>query len=452
MSIFKNILLKFATAAAVMFAASPFVQAQTYGSYSPYSIFGVGDLAMSGSAWNRSMGGVGIAGRNNRFINPLNPASVTARDSLAAMIDFSLYEDNKVFSQGDMKSAYNTCNIGDLIMSFPIWKSSAFMVGIMPYSSTGYNYGSEVTDLETIAKVGNAGYTASGQGSLYQMFAAAGVTFWKRLSLGVEGIYYFGANTKKYYQIISDASYNEASNGFSMNLKATSAKFGLQYEEKFRKGTSLCIGATYTLGTNLDGYVENFRYSSGSAASDTLKYSLDTLSHGRAADRVRLASEIGVGVSLKMGGKFMAELDYTRSDWRNTNMDKVGGFAANTIVSSGSSVFATSVSEAFRAGFEYVPNRNDIRYYYKKIAYRGGAYMKNDYFTVDGNGIRSVGITIGATLPVYNEIAHSYSGFTVGMEIGSRGSIKNNLVRENYINFSFGVNLNDRWFQKRQYY
>ena len=78
--------------------------------------------------------------------------------------------------------------------------------------------------------------------------------------------------------------------------------------------------------------------------------------------------------------------------------------------------------------------------------------MKNDYFTVDGNGIRSVGITIGATLPVYNEIAHSYSGFTVGMEIGSRGSIKNNLVRENYINFSFGVNLNDRWFQKRQYY
>ena len=56
--------------AAVLFlSAGTLVSAQdgAYGSFTPYSIFGVGDLAMPGSAYQRSMGGVGLASRNNRF-------------------------------------------------------------------------------------------------------------------------------------------------------------------------------------------------------------------------------------------------------------------------------------------------------------------------------------------------------------------------------------------------
>lgn len=431
----------------ILLSVSSAAHAQTYGSYSPYSIFGVGDIMMPGTAYNKTMGGVGIAARNNRYVNPVNPASVTARDSLAFMMDFSLYEDNKIFGQGDMRSAYNTCNIGDIIISFPIYKSSAMMIGLMPYSSTGYSYGSTVKDQETIANIGSIAYTASGQGSMYKVFAAAGVTFWKRLSLGVEGTFYFGANSKKYYQVIGDASYNEASNGFTMNLTGGSAKFGLQYEQPVSTKSSVGFGATYTMSTGLNGYLEEYRYSSGSAASDTLKYNLDTLAYRNGADKVRLASEIGVGLSYKYADKFMVEFDYTRSDWRGSNMDKVPGFAGNTTSKPGSSVFAASVSEAYRFGMEWVPNRSDIRYYYKKITYRAGAYWKRDYFTVDGAGINSVGLTLGATLPVYRW----YNGLTLGMEIGQRGSLKNNLVRENYINFSVGVNLFDIWFQQRRY-
>ena len=113
---------------------------QAAGTYTPYSIYGVGDLSQPGSAYNKTMGGVGVALRNNRYINLLNPAAVTARDSLAFMADFSLYNDNKVFNQGGIKSASNTFNINNLVMSFPIWRSSAMMVGIMPYSDTGFGY------------------------------------------------------------------------------------------------------------------------------------------------------------------------------------------------------------------------------------------------------------------------------------------------------------------------
>ena len=69
----------------VFLVISVFVHAQngTYGAYSPYSIYGIGDLSKQGTAYNKSMGGVGIANRNNRFINIQNPAAVTARDTLS---------------------------------------------------------------------------------------------------------------------------------------------------------------------------------------------------------------------------------------------------------------------------------------------------------------------------------------------------------------------------------
>ena len=39
-------------------------QEGTYGAYSPYSIFGIGDISKEGTAYNKSMGGTGIATRN----------------------------------------------------------------------------------------------------------------------------------------------------------------------------------------------------------------------------------------------------------------------------------------------------------------------------------------------------------------------------------------------------
>jgi len=129
---------------AVFLVISVCVSAQdgTYGAYSPYSIFGIGDISKEGTAFNKSMGGVGVATRNNRHINVLNPAAVTARDTLAFMADFGLVQNNTVYRQGDRRSAHNTFNIYDFVMTFPIYRSSAFKVGITPYSDVGYDFSS----------------------------------------------------------------------------------------------------------------------------------------------------------------------------------------------------------------------------------------------------------------------------------------------------------------------
>ena len=155
-----------------------YAQDGTYGAYSPYSIYGIGDISREGTAFNKSMGGVGVATRNRRFINYLNPAAVTARDSLSFMADFGLTQNNKVFSQGKIKSAHNTFNIYDFVMSFPIYRSSAFMVGITPFSDVGYDFSSIEKDPEIIGNTGNISYDSYGTGSVYQLFAGAGVTLW----------------------------------------------------------------------------------------------------------------------------------------------------------------------------------------------------------------------------------------------------------------------------------
>lgn len=407
----------------------------TYGAYSPYSIFGVGELSKQGTAFNKSMGGVGIAARNKRFINYVNPAAVTARDSLSFMADFGLVQKNTLYKQGSAWSANNTFNIYDFMMSFPIWKSSAFVVGLTPFSDVGYDFSHIEQDQAIIGDTGNITYDSYGNGSIYQLFVGAGATFWKSLSIGAEAIYYFGNIDKITNMIYSDASYRSINSGSELSVGGFTGKFGLQYEQKFGGNMSMILGATYRLGADMKGHVINYRYATQSSISDSLVYNVDT-------DKIRIADEIGVGLSVKCGDKWSAEFDYLRSDWTKTGLDNVPGFEVK-----GDMTFSATVSQSFRAGFEIVPNRNDIRYYARRCAYRAGAYYDQEYYKVNGHGVNTYGLTFGVTLPVFRW----YNGLSLGVDMGQRASTRYNMIREQYITFNVGFNIHDIWFQKPRY-
>lgn len=426
---------------AVFLVISVCVSAQegTYGAYSPYSIFGIGDISKEGTAYNKSMGGTGIATRNNRVINYLNPAAVTARDSLSFMADFGLVQQNTLYRQGDLKSGNNTFNIYDFIMTFPIYRSSAFMVGITPYSDIGYDFSTIETNPDIIGNTGNIEYDSYGTGSVYQAFIGAGVTFWKRLSVGAEAIYYFGNLDKVTNMNYSDDSYRSLNSGSELMIRGVTGKFGLQYEQNLGGNVSMVIGATYKLSTGMKGYATNYRYAVQSSVTDSLRHHVDTL----AASGLRFGDELGVGISIRGGDKWNAEFNYLRSDWRKSGMDKAAGFAVN-----GESVFTTTVSQSFRAGFEYVPNRNDIRYYMKTCSYRLGFYYDRAYYKLDGNNVNSMGVTLGITLPVFKY----HNGISLGVDLGQRASTRNNMIRERYATFVIGFNIHDLWFRKIQYH
>lgn len=414
-------------------------QEGAYSSYSPYSIFGVGDLTRQGTAYSRSMGGTGIATRNNRHINVVNPAAVAARDTLSFMLDFGVTADGRLYSQGDVKSAKNLFNISDFVFTVPIYRKSAFMAGITPFSSVGYDFSHDITDPKVLATTGNMNYRSYGEGDIYQVFVGAGATFWNKLSVGAQMIYYFGNIDKATTMDFASSSYRDIYSGYILNLNAFGGKFGVQYDQALAPGLFLTVGATYRTSARLKGYVTDYKYATISSKSDTLKYNTDTLSRGRAS---KIASEYGIGVALRRGDKWRLEFDYTRSDWSKSNLGNAVGFA-----NKGESTFSTTFSQSFKAGFEIVPNRNDIRYYMRRCSYRVGAYYDRDYYKLNGHTVNSYGLTFGMTLPVFRW----YNGISIGVDLGQRGTKDNNMIRERYAMLVVGFNIHDIWFQKPKY-
>ncbi len=405
----------------------------TYSGFSPYSVFGIGQMHQSGTAWNRGMGGVGIAARNHRFVNIMNPASATARDSLSFMADFGLSGRISLFTEGDKKALNTTINIDDFVISFPLWRHTAFMVGLTPLSDVGYRITSSEIDLYTMQRI----FTSVGNGGVYQVFGAFSATLWDRLSLGVQANYAFGNISKKATITPADESYRTMVYGDSLQVNNLTAKFGLQYEQPVAKGQYITFGATYKLSTPVSGHSVNYREL---GSYDRVRTASELKDKG-----IRFGDEIGVGISYRSGDDFFVEADYTRTNWSASNFEKVQGFS-----NVGDAVFASGVGQSFNAGLEFTPNRNDVRggfvHFLNRCTFRGGAYFDQSYYTVDGAHLNAVGITLGMTMPVFRW----YNGLSIGLQFGQRG-LATSQVKEKFFGFSVGFNIFDIWFQKRAY-
>lgn len=437
----RRILVSAAVSVSLLLGFDAAAQNGTFSSYAPYSAFGVGDLNNLGNAYNKSMGGVGIAARNHKYINPLNPASITARDSLSVMADVSLFYTHKLFEQDGNYDIRDLFNIGSFAVTLPIYKSLTFVIGLNPFSNLGYSYATIEDRNEIIGRLGNVAYTNYGQGSIYQLYGGLAASFWDRLSVGAQYLFYFGSFEKEYSQTFSIETYSGMTDSRITRMNASSAKFGLQYEQPIGKDFTICLGGTYRLKADMNGNFQYNLYSGGSSAGiiDTEDIDLKTTN-----PRVNIASELGAGLSVNYADKLTFEFDYTRSDWTGSAFDKNKSFSLVTI---DGTEFTPSVAQSMRAGIEWTPNRNDVRYYFKRATYRFGAYYNKEYYKVAGNDINSMGITFGATLPIFRW----YNGCTIAVDLGKRGSVKNNLILERYATISLGVNLYDIWFRKPKY-
>ena len=399
------------------------------GSYSPYSVFGVGRMAYDGTAYNQAMGGIGIGMRDNGYINYTNPAAITARDTLAFMLDFGLNQQNLYTNDNVTKAAYNVFNMQNVALTFPIYKKSAFIVGIAPFSNVGYKFLSTETDPDIVSQIGDVKYQKFGTGSMYQLFFGGAVMLFDRISIGAEGIYYFGYINKHNDILFNSSSlYNTISTGWDYKVHCFSGKFGLQYIQPIaRNNSQIVIGGTYRIGNSLKGDVAKYAFS----AADTVLYS----SGGHTS--MDIADEFGVGVSYRVNDKWAVGADFIQQNWRGSS------FPDNSMWSN----FSAENARYYRAGFEITPNMYDIRYYMKRVTYRVGAYFEESYVKVNGHQVNSFGITFGASFPIYRW----HNAVSVAVDMGQRGTLRHNMVRERYINFIVNINLHDLWFVKYRY-
>jgi hypothetical protein len=402
-------------------------------SFTPYSIFGVGDLNRQGTAFNKGRGGIGVGVRDVRFINYINPAAIADRDSLSFMLDFGLEQKNFYMSNNNSKTAYNAFNMNHLIMTFPIYKKSAMVVGITPYSNVGYKFETTETDPAIVAELGDIKYQQYGTGGINRLFVGGSLKLTKSISLGLEGIYYFGTIDRYSNIVFNSSSTSRGINtGMDYVVSSYSGKVGLQYNTMVSKDLNLTVGATYLMKSTLKGDLT--KYSMAVNATGTI----DTVSFVTTPQtQMEIPSELALGVSLRKAEKWMIGLDYSRQDWRNTEFSSTPGVN-----------FSPSLSNNFKLGFEITPNYYDVRYYLRRVTYKAGAYYDKSYMSIGGNQINSVGLTLGASFPIYRY----FNSVGIAVDMGQRGSVKNNMVRERYLMFVINIGLHDvTWFRKHKY-
>ncbi len=403
------------------------------GTYTPYSLFGIGEIEKQGTALNRGLGGIGVGLRENRFINYLNPASITERDTLSFMIDFGLDQYNVYNSYKESESAYNTFNMRNIVMTAPIYKKSALILGVTPYSDMGYKFESTESDPSLVSQYGDIKYRKYGEGSINQFFLGGAFNFYKNFSLGLEYVYYFGA-LKKHSDIIfnTSSSLRTIATGWDYTINASSFLVGLQYFGTLdkEKNIDFTAGVTYRHKAKLKGDLTRYAYAGDEIMTDTVKHDVDNNA------KITIPTEFSIGFTARKRDKWLVGVDYTRQDWSGKNFyEQITGVDYKPVA-----------SQAIRAGFEFIPNKYDIRYYFKRVTYRVGVYHEQSYVNIAGNQIKSTGFTIGFGLPIAR-----YNTVNLAVDMGQRGSTKNNLVKEKYVQFIINLSLQDIWFVKHKY-
>lgn len=418
----------------LLLTCSQVINAQTtdaLGTFTPYSLFGIGDIDRQGTALNRGMGGIGVGIRDKRFINYLNPASITERDTLSFMLDFGLDQRNIYNKDKNVSSAYNTFNMRNIVFTAPIYKKSALIVGVAPYSNIGYKFESTENDPKLVEKYGDIKYQKYGTGSINKFFAGGAFNFLNDFSAGAELIYYFGSLNRHSDVLFSnDGAARNLYTGWDYSIHAFSAQIGLQYFKNLKKGYSITAGATYSMKSTLKGDYTRYAFASNSYATDTIAY--NTIDN----NKVQIPTEFAVGLSIAKKDKWKIGLDYQRQNWDKCNFRATPGVA-----------FKPKASNSVKLGGEFIPNMYDVRYYLKRVTYRAGAYFEQSYIQIGNQQVNAAGITLGLSLPIFR----MNNAINFAVDFGQRGKIQNSMVRERYVQFFLNISLHDIWFVKHRY-
>ena len=175
-------------------------QTSSVNAYSPYSMYGPGELLTPGSAQMRSMGGVGIGLRSQGQPNVQNPAASSMAPSKSFLFDFGIdgthfrnsqpkYDASGIKS-GTAKTAYNTVNIHSIALTFPVAKRLGATLSLAPYSSVGYKVKQTDQNEDNWADIGRVIYGWQGDGDITEVKLSLGWEPFRNLSIGVAAKYF----------------------------------------------------------------------------------------------------------------------------------------------------------------------------------------------------------------------------------------------------------------------
>lgn len=405
------------------------------GTSSPYSFYGIGDVRFRGTVENRSMAGLSVV-TDSIHINLQNPAMYSSLKLTSFSVGGTFSVNQLKTNQKEEKAQRTTLDY--LAIGIPL-KKVGLGFGLIPYSSVGYNIKNSV-----YVPDGRTDNYYKGTGGLNKVFFGFGYQLAKNFSFGADVQYNFGKidtrslstqftlnSSNEYEQVQYSTRETNSSSASGVNFNA-----GLSYNTKLYKNISLFSSLTYTPEATITLNNERFI---------AIVQSVD----GVAEAIVGEEEEITVAdTKLKMPSKFSFGLGIG---------DTKKWIVGTELTFQGTSNFGNRFNDIdnvsyenatrFTVGGYYIPNYKSFTNYFERVVYRGGFRFENTGLVINNQPIEDAAVTLGLGLPLRG----AFSNVNVGFELGNRGTQKGGLVREHYMNFSIGLSLNDRWFQKRKY-
>ncbi len=402
----------------VVLVNSAFAQLSTS---SPYSRFGLGDLQTNLLPELSAFGGGATAFSSSSSINPSNPASYTGFKANSFLFSTGGLHKTTNMQNTTASQITNNTSFSHLTMAFPISKKFGASVGLLPYSTIGY-------ELNARDEINEASMTYSGDGGISKIYFGGAYKVSEAFSVGVNASYLFGGlNRRKLLEYDDETFYNSKSNS-RVSLKGYYYELGLLYKKKLKENKSISFGLVLNNDSEIRAkrvdLVQTF------SAVDVLK---DTYKDSTEWGYATLPQYISGGITYKDGEKWLLIADYSMQNWSDYTLLGESDGLSNSVRLSG--------------GMQYTPEYNSVTKYYKRMQYRLGVAYATTPLKLNNTQLEEMNLSFGFGIPVKK----SRTKYDVSFTLGQRGTTDNSLIKEEFIRVGLSVTYDGLWFVKRKY-
>lgn len=414
-------------------------------SKTPYSEFGFGNINQTLFSSNFALGGLSSAYRSSKYINPVNPASLTSIKYTVAETGIKVVSNS--YGTENSSAISTNFNLSSAVIGFPLNQKSGLAIGLLPYSTKNYSYSRNIILFDDV----NATNKFEGNGNVSNLFIGYGYKI-KNLSVGAKASYLFGnlSNTSKLI-FNSNDFLNVREQDFDL-VRGFTYDAGLQYEIEIGDKNILVLSVNGSTGNsiNISNYkiINDFEIiTSGNEAGDIVdieRHDLGTELFNSIDDKqkrsITLPTTIQAGLSYSKPNSYLIGVEYQQTDWNGLDYNNMNN--------------QLSLQQKIIIGGEWVPNPNAGGYgkFWKTLNYRSGLYFGNAPYKIGTTQLVEYGMNFGFSIPLSKmkfETEKFGSYLNVGFGYGYRGAA--NLPTDNFYQFNLGIVLNDKWFIQRKF-
>lgn len=391
---------------------------------SPYSRFGLGDLAGTSFSEYSSLGG-GVTSLVDEYsINAYNPATFSFIGLNSFLLSTGGEYENMTINNSAISQITNNSSFSHLAIAFPINNKIGASLGMLPYSNIGYN-------IDTSDEEYDASLLYSGDGGITKVYFGSAYKLSSDLSIGINASYLFGGLNKRKKVIYNDETFFNSRSNSQINLQGYYYELGLLYRKTISENRIASFGFTINNNSSIRAkrtdLMETFEY------SGTIEIPKDTFQNFTEWGFVNLPKNISAGISYNEGKRLLLVLDYSSQNWSEYLLFEEQDDLKN--------------SSRFSAGVQFTPDYKSVTKYYKRMEYRMGFSYYNTPLQFGNNQLKERTFSIGLGIPVRK----SRTQYDFSIIIGDRGTTEDNLLKENFIKFGLSVTYDGIWFVKRKY-